>query len=371
MRLTMPHMGYLWVTYKAVFNELGVDLVLPPAFTLRTMTLGVKHSPEGLCIPFKLNLGNFIEALDQGADTIAQVGGTGVCRLGYYARVQELILRDMGYDFEMMTTAVSEKKFQGIIKLIRRLAGGAPWTKIIPAFKFGIAKISAVDTVEKAVHRVRARELEKGSASRILRQAVIAIDQASSYETMRRARDEHLEKLLQVPQDSEFQPLQVGVMGEFYVVLESFSNLDVEAELGKLGVEVHRSLFISDWIKFSLFLNPLGFNEKKALQKAAMPYLARDVGGDGWESVGEKVYHAGHLDGLVHLAPFTCMPEIIAQNIMPSIKEDIPVLTLLFDEQTAKPGMLTRLEAFVDLLKRRRNRSLAGVRSVHGSLSRC
>jgi predicted nucleotide-binding protein (sugar kinase/HSP70/actin superfamily) len=124
-------------------------------------------------------------------------------------------------------------------------------------------------------------------------------------------------------------------------------------------------------IYFSLFLNPLGFNEKKALQKVAMPYLARDVGGDGWESVGEKVYHAGHLDGLVHLAPFTCMPEIIAQNIMPSIKEDIPVLTLLVDEQTAKPGMLTRLEAFVDLLKRRRSRSLAGVRGVHGSLSRC
>jgi hypothetical protein len=34
-------------------------------------------------------------------------------------------------------------------------------------------------------------------------------------------------------------------------------------------------------IYFSLFLNPLGFNEKKALQKVAMPYLARDVGGDG------------------------------------------------------------------------------------------
>ncbi|HLE01930.1 MAG TPA: CoA protein activase, partial [Dehalococcoidia bacterium] len=70
--------------------------------------------------------------------------------------------------------------------------------------------------------------------------------------------------------------------------------------------------------------------------------------------VGEKVLHARHFDGLVHLAPFTCMPEIIAQNILPSVKEDIPVLTLLCDEQTGKQGMLTRLEAFVDLLKRRR-----------------
>jgi len=48
------------------------------------------------------------------------------------------------------------------------------------------------------------------------------------------------------------------------------------------------------------------------------------------------------------------MPEIMAQNIMPTTRENIPVLTILCDEQIAKPGMLTRLEAFVDLLKRRR-----------------
>ncbi len=48
------------------------------------------------------------------------------------------------------------------------------------------------------------------------------------------------------------------------------------------------------------------------------------------------------------------MPEIIAQNIMPKTKENLPVLTILCDEQLAKPGMLTRLEAFVDLLERRR-----------------
>jgi predicted nucleotide-binding protein (sugar kinase/HSP70/actin superfamily) len=139
--------------------------------------------------------------------------------------------------------------------------------------------------------------------------------------------------------------------------------MDVEIELGKLGVEVRRSLFTSQWTKFSFFFNPLGINEKAKLQRAAMPYLSRDVGGDGWETVGEKVLHSKHYDGLVHLAPFTCMPETIAQNIMPSIKEDIPVLTILCDEQMGKAGLVTRLEAFVDLIKRRRAKR-------SGSLSR-
>jgi len=69
--------------------------------------------------------------------------------------------------------------------------------------------------------------------------------------------------------------------------------------------------------------------------------------------VGEKVLHAGEYDGIVHLAPFTCMPEIVAQNIMPSTKENIPVLTIICDEQLGKAGLLTRLEAFVDLLTRK------------------
>ncbi|GAJ18425.1 unnamed protein product, partial [marine sediment metagenome] len=89
------------------------------------------------------------------------------------------------------------------------------------------------------------------------------------------------------------------------------------------------------------------------IHKAALPYLKRDIGGDGWESVGEKVLHSKEYDGLIHLAPFTCMPEIVAQNIMPSTKENLPVLTILCDEQITKTGMLTRLEAFVDLLERK------------------
>jgi len=146
----------------------------------------------------------------------------------------------------------------------------------------------------------------------------------------------------------------VGITGEFYVLLEPFSNFDVESELGKLGVEVRRTTFISEWTKFSLFLNPLGINEKDRIHRAALPYLKRDIGGDGWESVGEKVLHAKEYDGIIHLAPFTCMPEIIAQNIMPKTKENIPVLTILCDEQMTKTGILTRLEAFVDLLERKR-----------------
>jgi predicted nucleotide-binding protein (sugar kinase/HSP70/actin superfamily) len=170
---------------------------------------------------------------------------------------------------------------------------------------------------------------------------------------------EYIGKLNQVPRDPKADPLKVCMVGEIYVVIEPFANMDIEVELGKLGVEVERTVTLSRWVKYSLFLNYLGIRGWRKVHKAAKPYLDHNVGGDGWESVGEKVLFARDgYDGIIHLAPFTCMPEIVAQNIMRSTKEDIPVLAVICDEQQGKQGMLTRLEAFVDLLSFRRRKGM-------------
>ena len=53
------------------------------------------------------------------------------------------------------------------------------------------------------------------------------------------------------------------------------------------------------------------------------------------------------------------MPEIMTQNIFPAMREDcsIPILALIMDEQTGKAGYITRLEAFVDLMRRKKRKS--------------
>jgi predicted nucleotide-binding protein (sugar kinase/HSP70/actin superfamily) len=354
MRVSMPHMGNLYIPLKALAQRLDLDFIVPPLTSQRTLSLGVRYSPEGMCIPFKLTMGNLIEAAELGADTLLMPAGSGICRLGYYYKTQEQVLHDLGYDAEIICLGISQRKLFGLLELLKHLSNDAPWSKIISAFRFGLAKLNVLDRIEQAVQKVRPVELVKGTADKLYAQAVKATDQAEDHQSLKRVQRDYLEQLDQVARNESIEPLVVGVIGEFYVLLEPFSNLDVEKELGRLGVEVRRTIFTSGWTKFSLFLNPLGVNEKDRLHKAAMPYLKRDIGGEGWETVGEKVLHAKDYDGLIHLAPFTCMPEIVAQNIMPSTKENIPVLTILCDEQLGKPGMLTRLEAFVDLLKYRR-----------------
>jgi len=51
------------------------------------------------------------------------------------------------------------------------------------------------------------------------------------------------------------------------------------------------------------------------------------------------------------------MPEIMAHNVMPGVTRDhdIPVLPITLDEQMGMAGFVTRIEAFVDLMGRRRS----------------
>jgi predicted nucleotide-binding protein (sugar kinase/HSP70/actin superfamily) len=211
--------------------------------------------------------------------------------------------------------------------------------------------------MERKVEKTRAVELEKDLINRILREATKAIDEVRDISSLNRVAKIYFKRLDQMPKNPDIVPLKVGIIGELYVVMEPFVNMNLEVELGRLGVEVRRTrtTFFSEWTSLGSYLNVLD-NEKRKLQKFAAPYLKRDVGGHGLESVGEKVRLSREYDGLIHLAPLTCMPESIAENIMLSTRENIPVLTIRCDEQLSQSGLITRIEAFVDLLEWRRKK---------------
>jgi len=293
-----------------------------------------------------------IESLEMGADTLITIGQYGPCRFGYYHRVQEIILRDLGYDFELL------KQSNGMVRMIKYFTNGASIREIFLAFRFGLAKLKALEEVERLVHRTRAIEQNKGSTSQIFRDATKAIDGAGDYRAIKQAKRVHLQKLKDIPTISSSNPLKIGVVGEFFVVVDPFANMDVEIELGKLEVQVERPQSVLEWLDFNPFTLLLGLREKDRSFKAAKPYLSRYIGGDGLQTVGEKVLHAKDWDGLVHIEPFGCLPEIMARNIMPSTKEQLPVLNLMYDEHTGRAGVINRLEAFVDMIKIKKKKSV-------------
>jgi len=51
MRLTFPHMGNMYIPLTAILQPLGVEVVVPPPSSKRTLTLGSKYGPEFACLP--------------------------------------------------------------------------------------------------------------------------------------------------------------------------------------------------------------------------------------------------------------------------------------------------------------------------------
>ncbi len=358
MVITAPHAGSLWVALRYLLDRTDTQGVEPPRSSKRTMSLGVKHSPEWACLPFKITLGNFIEAIEMGADTVLMAGGPNLCRLGYYPKLQDKILHDLGYDVEMLAFNWQEEQIVGLLKFIRRIMGDRPWREVIGIVKHGIQQLSLMDDLERKVQWTRPREVDQGEATKVWRSAGPRVSASHTPEQLKAIRKELFGELAAIERNPDAQPLKVGLLGEFFMVLDPFCNMDIEEELGKRNVEVVRSAHISEWAKAWLFLEFVGLSHGQKVKRAAEPYLSRDPSGDAVQSLGETVLHSQEgFAGIVHLQPFTCMPELIAQNIFPNVSRDwnIPVLEIVIDEQMAKAGLLTRVEAFVDLMARRKN----------------
>ncbi|OPY59040.1 MAG: hypothetical protein A4E55_00409 [Pelotomaculum sp. PtaU1.Bin035] len=358
MRVTFPHMGNLYIPLKAMLQYLGVDVVVPPLSSKKTLTLGVKHGPEFACMPLKLNLGNFMEARELGADTIIMAGGCGPCRFGYYAQIENAILKDIAYEMQLIVLEPPEKHISELLVKIKRIAGQRSWWQVIQAIRFGYKKARAVDEVEMAAFQARPRELVAGATDAAYHEALALIDGASSLSELEFARENAGQIMAGVARDHNRPVLKIGVIGEIYTLLEPFSNQGLERHLGLLGALVDRSIYLSEWINDHLFLGLIkGLRSSKEACAAAAPYLRHFVGGHGQETVGSAVNYArAGYDGLIQVFPFTCMPEIVARSVLPDVGADysIPLLTLIMDEHSGEAGMVTRLEAFMDLLAQRK-----------------
>ena len=162
-----------------------------------------------------------------------------------------------------------------------------------------------------------------------------------------------------VPVNEDRRSLKVALVGEATLLRNSFLNQNIEEVLGNLGVEVRNFFLLGSEIR-NIF--NIGFGSKhgkKALRKLAKPYLGTPVGGHALSSVAYTIRCAQEgYDGVVHVAPAGCMPEVSVRPILRRISQDmdIPVFECSFDEHTSQVGVVTRLEAFVDVLYERRKK---------------
>lgn len=353
-RVSFPHMGPSHIAFSMLIEELGHEPVKPPAPSKKTLTYGTKYAPEFACLPFKVLMGTYLEAVEQGADTIVSSGGVGPCRAGYYGEMHGRILEDLGYDIDMIIFDPPLRGIRDFLGKVKRLKGKTSWLKTIDIVKRSWKKLIALDDLEIKANITRPYQLKPRATDRALEKGFSYLDEARSFDEIEEARREALKELDEVKTLPRPKfPYKVGLIGEIYVVLEPYVNADVERILGEYGMEVDRSIYLTNWTRDNAMKDG-----EKDIREIAKPYLDQLVGGHGVNSIGETIKYAQNgFDGVVHLAPFTCIPEIVAKSIIPKLSKDydIPVMTLFLDEQTGQAGINTRLEAFVDLIKKKRD----------------
>ena len=89
------------------------------------------------------------------------------------------------------------------------------------------------------------------------------------------------------------------------------------------------------------------------------------------EVVGAGGYYlAGDVDGIISVVAFGCGPDsMMIELVTRAARREFnkPLMSITIDEHTAEAGLVTRLEAFVDMLQRRLARQEAGRRLVLGA----
>lgn len=352
--ISFPHMGNYHVPIEAFLRLIFKDhKIMPsPKITKKTLELGSKYSPDFVCVPFKYNLGNYIEALDKGANILIQAGGG--CRYGYYAEVQEKILKDLGYKFEFIKLLGDSINPVSLYKICKDIGTSLSFRQFVIYLLIIIRMVRIIDKTETYIRENIGFEVVSGSFESLHKRFLNDLKSADTFGKLNRIYKEYTKKFHKIKISLPENPIRVGLVGELYTLMEPFSNFFIEKELAKNNIKISRFITVT----FLLFQKR---KQEKRILKSAGKYLKYTIGADGTDSVERsRVLAEQGYDGIIHLKPFGCMPEVNAMPMLQNIGKDykIPILYFSFDSQTSETGVKTRLEAFYDMLVMRKEKCL-------------
>ena len=299
-KIAIPWMGreYTELLGDSLTN-LGIRVQLPPRTTDKTIQIGVRNTAEMVCFPLKPTLGNFAEALENGANTLLMYDSRGRCRLRHYWKIQEFALRSMGYDFEMYNV-----NFGNILPVLKKLSG-ATYTRILKElFNF----YSRIRVIDKGKERWSRRKPN------------------------------------------------IGIIGEIFTCCDERINYGIESKISKLGAKPLNTVTLSAFVWDSLLKKMHLPSKRRCYDKQAATYLNGELGGHAKENISHLLELVDkNISGVIHLLPMSCMPETTVEPFVTAIcrEHNTPLLRIPIDENTAEANLETRLETFIELIKMR------------------
>lgn len=351
IKISFPQLGDYKVPITYLLEKCtNCEIMDPLPITKRTIDLGSKYAPDSVCVPFKYNLGNFIEALDNGCNYIMQAGGG--CRYGYYGEVQEKILKDLGYKFNFINISSKNKITPlGIYKNLKKINVNLSFIKFLYHGIITILMIEYMDNIDNYIRLNVGFETKSNSFYNLKKRMLKSFSKNKGIFNLTRLFLKYKKEFKRLDKNIPKNCLKIGIIGELYTSMEGYSTYYIEKQLAKMNVRVKRFTNAS----YLLYKKKLHF---KKMLRTAKKYVKYNIGADGLDNVYRtiKLIENGY-DGIIHIKPFGCTPEISAIPIIQRVCRDnnFPIMFLSFDAQTSEEGIKTRLEAFYEMIKEKRN----------------
>jgi len=308
--------------WKKLLEELDVEIVLSPPTNKKIVEEGVTHGFGELCIPVKI----------------------------YYGQTLKLVRDHPDLDYLFVPRYVAEVKDAYFCPKFLSLPDVI---KILPE----VPKILNFEVnVKEFPIATSAIELGK-ELGRTQNQALNAYREAQKYfdeyhEFLRNgAPVNHALRLVErnrpftLPKRKNKGDLKFLLLGHAYNIFDTFINLDFQKKLRDQGVEV---LTIEN-LPESLFKEPVIIN------KRLRNYWRHE------EEIMQSIRYfltkgRGEIDGVIFLISFACGPDsLISELIMRDMKVvGLSFLEITMDEHSGEAGLLTRIESFTEMIKRKK-----------------
>jgi predicted nucleotide-binding protein (sugar kinase/HSP70/actin superfamily) len=310
--------------WKKLLEELDAELILSPPTNKKIVEEGVTHGFGELCIPIKI----------------------------YYGQVLKLVRENPDLDYIFVPRYVAEVKEAYFCPKFLSLPDVI---KILPE----VPKILNFEVnVKEFPIATSAIELGK-ELGRTQNQSLNAYREAQKYfeEYHNFLREgapvNHALRLVErnrpftLPKKKHKGDIRFLLLGHAYNIFDTFINLDFQKKLRDQGVEV----ITIENLPESLFKEPVIINRR------LRNYWRHE------EEIMQSIRYfltkgRGEIDGVIFLISFACGPDsLISELIMRDMKVvGLPFLEIIMDEHSGEAGLLTRVESFVEMVRRKKKK---------------
>lgn len=322
MKVGIPR-GLLFYHYypmwKVFLEGIGAEVVTSPPTSKEILDLGTKSSHDDVCLPVKIFFGHTLYLADKNVDFLFIPRVVAVEKEAYtcpkFLGLPDVLRNALEDIPPIIDATVNVKKrdkspLKAALEIGRQL--GAPVSKIKSAYKEACQSLWSY-------RKLMLNGLTPDEAIDVLFN-----------------RGERIKK-------EGKKDIKIGVIGHPYNVYDRFSTLDMLDKLEKLGAEVVTGEMISpEDIE----------HHAQFLPKRLFWSYERDIVGSAFYLI-----HKRKVDGIINVVSFECGPDsLITELIQSEARRNggFPVMVITLDEHTGEAGLQTRIEAFVDMLRRRR-----------------